>query len=250
MWILCVVLYCFLHKFFVCNFLLRSKPWQHLDWAEWSDSRRWFSVDWQDGPGEDPAVFVLFCSQLIPAYLKLLELHSKFWCGHCSSSRDSQQNVFSTACSKKKVALFAQVCFFNLACLCMCAAIWELAWKPARQLLCWRRRLCGDDCSWEWQMEWRALQLQSALRLQEGNRWEQHRGKKRRGEFSATETVDKDDWEKRWGGREQQDVNWKEEEVAKSEKCQIWSARQQGIGLKKAETEWGCTAHRALLSAL
>lgn len=110
---------------------------------------------------------------------------------------------------KKKVALFAQVCFFNLACLCMCAAIWELAWKPARQLLCWRRRLCGDDCSWEWQMEWRALQLQSALRLQEGNRWEQHRGKKRRGEFSATETVDKDDWEKRWGGREQQDVNWK-----------------------------------------
>lgn len=35
------------------------------------------------------------------------------------------------------------------------------------------------------------------------------RGKERRGEFSATETVDKDDWEKRWGGREQQDVNWK-----------------------------------------
>lgn len=51
------------------------------------------------------------------------------------------------------------------------AAIRELAWKSARQLLRRWRRLRGDDRPWERQMERRSLQLQSALRLQEGNRY-------------------------------------------------------------------------------
>ena len=52
----------------------------------------------------------------------------------------------------------------------MSAAIRELAQQPARQLLRRRRRLRGDDCARERQVERRAVQLQPALRLQERNR--------------------------------------------------------------------------------
>ena len=53
------------------------------------------------------------------------------------------------------------------------AAIRELAQQPARQLFRQRRRLRGDDRSRGRQVERRAMQLQPALHLQEGNRWGQ-----------------------------------------------------------------------------
>lgn len=113
--------------------------------------------------------------------------------------------------------LFTELRSIHLSgCLTVClsvfgrTAIRELAWKPARQLLRGRRRLRGHDRPRERQMERRPLQLQPALRLQEGNRWETRawmEGDKRwGGERAARSNFDFSRW-LRWltgrrGGRE------------------------------------------------